>query len=249
MAVERLGATAASPPRVSVLLTIRDCAGLVRGALRSVALSDFPDVEAIVVDDGSSDGSSNAVRAACAELPWLPVRLVRLSPGGLPAVARNAALAHAAADLLLVLAAGDTLAARGLNRLTEALDDRPHAAFAYGIRQAVDVTGPIGLTSWLHWDPGRLRRGNFVGSMALVRRRALERVGGYPNDPALAGWEDFAVWVALARAGYDAVRLPDIVGSHRVGSDAPIALAGRGGQDVWTTLLSRDLESTSARSA
>lgn len=238
--VEELGPEPAITPRVSVLLTVHNYADVVGDALRSVALSDCDDIEVVAVDDGSTDESAEAIRTACAELPWLPVRLVhRARCSGLPAVARNVALSHARADLLFVLDADNTVFRHGLDRLMQALDDRPDAAFAYGILQTVSIDGPIGLASWLDWDPSRLKFGNYVDAMALIRRSALEAAGGYPTDIALAGWEDFALWIALADAGLDGIRVPDFVGSYHVSPHSMLALTDVDHSAAWATLLRR----------
>lgn len=238
--VERLGPPGTSVPRVSVLLTVHDYADLVGDALRSIALSDFDDVEVVAVDDGSTDGSAEAVRAACSELPWLSVRLVRRNRNsGLPAIARNVALAHARADLVFVLDADNAVFPQGLGRLTQALDDEPGAAFSYGILQTFDVRGPVGLRSWMDWSPDRLKYGNYVDAMATIRRSALDAVGGYPTDAALVGWEDFALWVALADANLGGVRVPELVGRYRVSPHSMIALADIDHSEAWATLLRR----------
>jgi hypothetical protein len=236
--VEQLGPELANP-RVSVLLTVHDYADLVGDALRSVALSELRDVEVVAVDDASSDDSVDAIRRASGEHPWLSVRLVRRGRNhGLPA-ARNLAAAHARADLLFVLDADNAVLPLGLGKLAHALDDDPGAAFAYGIIEAFDASGPCGMMSWRDWDPARLRHGSFVDAMAMVRRAALEQVGGYPTDASLAGWEDFAVWVAMADAGLRGIRVPDFVARYRTSPHSMITLTDVDHSAAWATLLRR----------
>ena len=133
----------------------------------------------------------------------------------------------------------NTVYPHGLGRLTQALDEDPAASFAYGILQTFDTLGPVGLASWLDWSPERLRYGNYIDAMAVVRRSALEAIGGYPPDAALAGWEDFAVWIALADAGLRGVRVPEIVGRYRVSPHSMIALTDIDHSAAWATLLRR----------
>jgi hypothetical protein len=226
-------------PRVSVLLTVHNYADFVGDAIRSVALSSLGEVEVVAVDDASSDGSVAAVEAACRELPWLPLTHVRLSRNrGLPA-ARNLAAAHAKADRLFILDADNEVMSAGLERLAAALDANPEAAFAYGIIQSFDVNGPVDLMNWLPWDPERLRQGNYIDAMAMLRRSALEAVGGYATDPALYGWEDFALWLAFVDAGYDGVHVPDFVGRYRKSPHSMIALANVDSTAAWGALLRR----------
>lgn len=235
--VEELGPGLESP-RISVLLTVYNHAKLVGDAVRSVALGDERDVEVVAVDDGSTDGSGDAVRAACAEAPWLTARLVRCSSNsGLPAVARNLAAEHARGDLFFVLDADNLVMPQGLTKLLVALDRDPHAAFAYGILQRFNVEGAQALESWLDWDPKRLRHGNFVDAMALIRRPAWEAVGGHPTQRTLVGWEDFAFWVAMADTGLRGVRVPDFVGRYRVSQHSTVSLANIDHSEAWSAMV------------
>jgi hypothetical protein len=237
--VENLG-PGIENPRISVLLTVYNHAELVGDAIRSVAHGDLREVEVVAVDDASVDGSAAAVRAACAEVPWLTVKLVRRSlNSGLPAVARNVALEHARADLLFVLDADNTVLPQGLSKLSAALESDPGAAFAYGIIEKFDGTGPVGLESWLDWDPERLRFGNYIDAMAMIRREAMEAVGAYPTDQSLAGWEDYALWLAMAESGRRPARIPDFVGRYRVSQHSMLSTTGIDHSRAWTTLLRR----------
>jgi hypothetical protein len=234
--IEQLG-PARSKPRVSVVLTIYNYGDHVAEALRSVALSTLTDVEVIAVDDASTDDSVAAVRAVCEELPWLSVKLVRRQKnGGLPA-ARNLAVSHARADLVFILDADNEVMPQGLELLDSALAQNPEAAFAYGIIETFGETGPIGLMSWADWDPARLRRGNYIDAMAMIRRSALEAVGGYPTEEALYGWEDFSVWLAMVSKGMDGFRVPQFVGRYRVAPHSMISLANIDSSAAWATLL------------
>jgi hypothetical protein len=225
-------------PRVSVLLTVYNYAGYVGEALRSVALSDLDEIEVVVVDDASSDDSVEAIRRACEEMPWLSVRLVRRRSNRGLSAARNLAAEHAKADLLFVLDADNKVLPSGLRKLADALDENPDAAFAYGIIETFDVNGPSGLISWLDWSPARLRYGNYIDAMAMVRASALEEVGGYSTDAAFStGWEDFALWVAMADHGLRGVRVPDFVGRYRINPHSMLSITDIDNSAIWAALL------------
>lgn len=226
-------------PRVSVVLTVHNYADYVGGAIHSVALSSLREVEVIAVDDASSDDSVAAVEAACQEHPWLRLTHVRLSRNrGLPA-ARNLGMEHARSDLIFILDADNEVAPTGLERLVEALATEPQAAFAYGIIETMNAAGPADLMSWLPWDPMRLRQGNYIDAMALLRRSALEAVGGYATDPAIYGWEDFALWLALAEKGLTGVHVPDFVARYRKSPHSMIAVTNIDSTAAWGALLRR----------
>jgi Glycosyl transferase family 2/Glycosyl transferases group 1 len=227
-------------PDVSVLLTVYNYADYVLHALQSVALSDMDNIEVIAVDDASTDHSVEAVRVACAELPWLSLRLVRRAQNRGLSAARNLGAMHAKSDLLFILDADNMVLPSGLGKLAGALADHPEAAFAYGIIEAFDVDGPSGLLSWLEWDPERLRYGNYIDAMAMIRQSALQETGGYSTDTALSmGWEDFALWVAMADHGLAGVRVPDFVGRYRVNPHSMLSLTDIDNSAVWAALLRR----------
>ena len=226
-------------PRITVLLTVYNHAELAPVALRSVAASEFDGaIEVIAVDDGSVDGSVEALRRTWTDFPWLSGKLVRRSVnGGLPASSRNLAFQYAAGDLLFILDADNSVLPQGFAKLTAALDANQEAAFSYGIIEKFDGSGPLGIESWLEWDADRLRYGNYIDAMALIRREQFEQVGGYPTEHSLAGWEDYALWTAMAESGRHGVRVPDFVGRYRVSQDSMLSIAGIDHSTAWTTLL------------
>jgi hypothetical protein len=235
--IERYGPHCENP-RVSVLLTLYNYADYVGDALHSVGLSELDEIEVVVVDDASTDDSVNAVRVACEQLAWLPVTLVRRAKNGGLSAARNLAASHAKSDLLFMLDADNLVLPRGLGLLASALEENPDAAFAYGIIQTFGVNRPGDLISWPDWDPARLRYGNYIDAMAMIRRSALESVGGYSTDGVLSmGWEDFALWVALAHHGMSGLRVPDFVGRYRVNPHSMLSLTDIDNSAVWAALL------------
>jgi len=89
-------------PRVSVIVPLYNKAAFVRRALDSVASQTFADFEAIVVDDGSTDGGARVV----AEYADARSRLVTQRNAG-PGAARNRGIEEAAGEFLAFLDADD----------------------------------------------------------------------------------------------------------------------------------------------
>jgi glycosyltransferase involved in cell wall biosynthesis len=236
--VEQLGPKDRSP-RVSVVVTVYNYADVVGAAIDSVAASDFPDYEIVIVDDASSDGSNEAIRAALDQAPWVSAKLITRPYNEGLARARNLGAEVADGDLLFILDADNAIYPHALGRLAQALDEAPEASFAYGIIEQFTVNGPTGLISYLGWDPLRLRYGNFVDAMAMVRRSAVLEVGGYVTDPRLYGWEDFALWCSFADRGWFGIRIPEIVARYRVGLHSMISVTNIDATAAWGLLLDR----------
>ncbi|MFG2604084.1 glycosyltransferase [Streptomyces sp. NPDC048514] len=64
-------------PKVSFLLAVKDEAGNVEACVRSMAASDYPDLQVVVVDDGSTDGTGAILDALAEELGVTVIRLDR----------------------------------------------------------------------------------------------------------------------------------------------------------------------------
>jgi len=237
--VERLGASRGIAPRVSVVITVYNYAAALGGAINSVALSDFRDYELVIVDDASTDGSDKAIRTALARVPWVTATVVTRPYNQGLAKARNLGSEIADGELLFMLDADNTVYPHALGRLVRAMDDSPAAAFGYGIIEQFGVHGSTSLMSYLKWDANRLRYGNFLDAMAMIRRAALREIGGYTLDTRLYGWEDFALWCAFADRGWHGVQVPEIVARYRQALHSMISVTNIDASAAWSVLLDR----------
>jgi len=225
-------------PAVSVVFVAgRDPAGAV-AAVESVAASDLDQIELIVVTDTGEGGSASAIDQALSRCPWLTAAVNRAQEPLGTAAARNLGVAEAGGDLVFLLDAGTVLYPHALGRLLEALERNPQARFAYGLAEELDRSGSHDLSSWIAWDPPRLRYGDYIHTSALIRRDAIETVGGYPSEESLAGWEAFALWCAFADRGWSGVRVPEIL-TRRRGADTDGPRAPADSDQAWLALANR----------
>jgi hypothetical protein len=212
------------PPTVSVITAVYDHAEHVAVALETVERGSFRDFELVVVDDGSGDGSGDAVREWMRDHDETAGMLLRHPANrGLPAT-RNTAIEHARGEYLLFLDADNELFPNCLDRLVEALESDPGAAFAYGILQKFDADGPKGLLGVPGWDPRRLRVTNYIDALALVRRSVIDELGSFDTDVRLYGWEDYDLWCRIAESGGHAGHVKEIVARYRVSDESMISL-------------------------
>jgi hypothetical protein len=228
----------ATAPHVSVVLTLYDYEHVIGDCIESVARSDHDSCELVLVDDHSTDGSLAAAHAALERTPWLAAKVVARGANGGLSTARNVGLEHCRGDLVFILDADNTIYPNALRRLSEALDADPEATFAYGIVEQFDHLGPRSLTSWRAWSQARFAYGNYIDAMALIRRDALLAAGGYTTDPRFAlGWEDYALWCALAERGHRGVLVPEIVARYRVGLKSMLTVTNIDSTDMYAALV------------
>ncbi len=108
---------AAPLPKVSVIVPAFNAAQFIERALASALEQEGVDVEIIVVDDGSTDGTGDLVERLSKADPR--IRLLRLDRNKGPSVARNTALDAAEGEWIAILDADDAYCAGRLRRLVE----------------------------------------------------------------------------------------------------------------------------------
>jgi hypothetical protein len=202
-------------PRVSVLLTVHDYGREVVEALQTVAASSFADLEVLIIDDASKDASKAAAASFLDDHPWLPAMLLYRSVNRGLALSRNALLERARGEYVFILDADNGIYPPAIEHLVAALDADAQATFAYTMIAVYHDGQPFMLLSSLPWDPERLRDGNYIDAMALIRRRDLLELGGYTTDPRLTGWEDFHLWCQCAESGRHGVLIPQVLAWYR----------------------------------
>ncbi len=226
-------------PRVSVVVTVHDYEREVIDALTSVADSRFAELEVLIVDDGSSDDSAQAVTDFLTANPWLPGLLVRHPVNLGLAASRSAAVTRGRGEYVFMLDADNGVYPSALGRLVAALDEDPEASFAYAMIAVLEDGRPVSLLSSLPWEPAHLRSGNYIDAMALIRREELLELGGYTTEPRLTGWEDFHLWCSCAKAGRRGLLVPQVLAWYRRHRHSMLADTERSTVAAWSIMRAR----------
>jgi glycosyltransferase involved in cell wall biosynthesis len=205
-------------PAVSVVIPAYNAASFIGGTLECVAAQTFKDLEAVVVDDGSTDGTAAAARAAFARLGLRGS--VHEQENKKIAGARNAAIARSSAPLVAFLDADDSWRPEKLERVLAVFAEDPAVDLVCHdetvsrdgkvVREARYGRALDGLYERLLFE------GNAVSTSATVVRRAkLEQVGGFRENPAFDTVEDYDLWMRLAKVARFRF-LHEILGDYRL---------------------------------
>ena len=199
-------------PLVSIVTPSFNQAEFLEETIRSVLDQAYANVEYLVVDGGSTDGSVEIIRRYAERLAWWTSE-----PDRGQAHALNKGFAQARGEYVGWICSDDTLLPGALSRLVDALESDRTLALAYGDALYTDehsvhkeraLSGP--------WDPARMVGEAQVRNQqpaTLYRRSACDAVG--PLDERAWYFLDFEFTVRLAGEG-GGVHLPEPLATYRI---------------------------------
>jgi glycosyltransferase involved in cell wall biosynthesis len=184
-------------PMVSVVLPTFNRCRLVEAAVRNVLSQDYANLELIVVNDGSSDGTKELLVGLKHEINDSRLQVIHKPNGGLPE-ALNSGFAHATGKYFTWTSDDNAYRPGAISAMVRELELDQEAVMVFanyreirddGTPGNVKITGPA----------SDLNRRNTIGACFLYRREAARQVGEYDAKLELA--EDFDYWVRLAKVG------------------------------------------------
>jgi peptidoglycan-N-acetylglucosamine deacetylase len=190
---------------VSVLIPAFNEAGVIETSVRRVLASERVNIEVIVIDDGSKDGTGDVVERAYGSEPR--VRLLRLENGG-KARALNHGLALARGEIVIALDADTQFEPNTIARLARWFADPKLGAVAGNAKVGNRVNLVTRWQALEYITAQNLERRALAklkaitvvpGAVGAWRAETLRSIGGYPAD-TLA--EDQDLTISIQRAGW-----------------------------------------------
>jgi glycosyltransferase involved in cell wall biosynthesis len=213
-----------SPPKISVVIAAYNHAPFVRQAIESALTQSGPELEVVVTDDGSRDGTVDAIRAIADPR----VRLNALPQNQGACIAFGDAVRRARGEYVAVLNSDDFFLPGKLERQSAFLDAHPEIGAVFGLPGFVDergqpFTNPSHSFARLFTAENRPRREwlkqLFFGRNCLchptilIRKACYDRVGLL--DPLMMQLPDWDLWVRLC-AEYEIHVLPEKLTAFRI---------------------------------
>ena len=195
-----------SDPSLSVVIPVYNAARYLGEAIESVLRERQDGLELIVVDDGSTDGSTDVAR----RYPGVRCHVqARAGPGG----ARNTGIGVARADILAFIDADDRWIEGKLERQLRVLRESPQTEAVFGeVACFVSPDLPPELAARVQLPPAPIA-GPHVGTM-VIRREAFARVGLFQTGRRVG---EFVEWYARAiHVALVTVMLPEILLERRI---------------------------------
>ncbi len=219
--------SAQGQPLVTVILLARDHGACIDRCIESVLGQQMGDLELIILDDHSCDGSADRARAYLTD-PRVRLIVNECREGEYESTAK--AYASGTGRYLSLLPAQDFFTPGHLKALTDALEAHPECDLAYSDYYLVDddarVLGVANHPGHAHasYDGGRnesadlLAYGNYIPRpTALIRRDALATLPMPAPEAAAAGDWDLLIRLASRNSNFCFIKTPSV--GRRIGGD------------------------------
>jgi glycosyltransferase involved in cell wall biosynthesis len=197
-------------PRISVIVPVHDGERFLRQSVDSIRAQRVSELELIIVDDGSTDGTSDLI----AELA--PDIAIRLPENSGPATARNAGVAAATGEWLAFLDSDDLWTNASLAVRSVLLAQTPNIDIVIGATTPIVDDGTV-LPPNVNVPDGDQSGGRVmlflnVGA-TLVRREAFESIGSF--DESMRFGEDIDWYLRAREQQFSTAYLDDVVLLYR----------------------------------
>ncbi len=209
-------------PLITVIIPTFNRVAYLKTALTSVFDQTMSNWEALVIDDGSTDGTGEYVSGLNDDR----VKLFTMDHCGVPAQVRNVGIVNARGRYIAFLDSDDMWAPNKLERQTSLLAERKTALWSYTHFTRIDGQGKQlsdkAIKKWQPYSGAILHELITIDAIiamptVMVATQLLTQAG--PFDPELVYCEDYDLWFRLAVKG-EALAIPERLSFVRVSPDS-----------------------------
>ena len=201
-------------PLVSVILPAYNCEKYIREAVESVLRQSFENFELILMDEGSTDDTQQILR----QFTDARIRLITQQNQGLAATL-NHGIRLSQGCYIARQDADDIALSERFSRQVSFLESQPNCAL---VGSWAEIWQGNSRTTRIHLHPAdnatlhyELMFDNpFVHSSVMIRKSALEHLGGYSTDAGRQPPEDYELWSRIARK-YEVANIPEVLQIYR----------------------------------
>lgn len=198
-------------PKISVVTPSFNQASFLEETILSVLSQGYPNLEYIVVDGGSADGSADIIRKYADRISyWVS------EPDAGQSDALCKGFSRATGEVFCWLNSDDTLRKGTLEKVGEYFRCHPKVDLVYGNVEIVNASGEKMYTSYPVLDIHVLIYENpFIPQQSMFWRRHLyDRVGGV--NPKFRFAMDFDLTVRFLLAGVRVAKIPEVLANFRI---------------------------------
>lgn len=196
-------------PLVSIIIPAYNMEAFLSETLDSILTSHYKNIEIIVMDDGSKDGTLSIAYEYAKKDKRI---IVHQQKNAGACVARNNAINLAKGELILPVDADNTITPEFIGKAVEVFMTNPEVKV---VCSRADFFGDrSGEWKLPDFNIKLLARKNMMDTCAMYRKTEWERIGGYCTE--IIAREDWAFWTAMLKDGGKVVKLPQIGFHYRI---------------------------------
>jgi glycosyltransferase involved in cell wall biosynthesis len=182
------------PARVSIITPSYNQASYLEQTLQSVLDQGYPELEYLVADGASNDGSVEIIRRYADRLAWW---VTEKDSGQGEAI--NKGFSRASGEVVAWINSDDTYLPGAIAAAVQALESHPEVGLVYGDVVSVDGAGqPINVMTYAQWGLAELARFNIIGQSSVFLRRSVLQQAGL-LDTSYHMLLDHHLWLRVAR--------------------------------------------------
>lgn len=195
--------------KVSVIMPCYNDGAYIEDAVASVKAQTYPEIELIIIDDGSDEPRTRAILEKLESSGTTLLHTDRQRPAG----ARNAGIAAAAGEYILPLDADDLIEPSYIEKAVRVLDENGDIGVVYCHADLFgEQSGPWKLPEY---SLEEMLLDNVVFVTAMFRREDWRRVGGYRTTME-HGMEDYDFWLSILELDRQICQLPEVLFHYRI---------------------------------
>ncbi len=180
-------------PLVSIITPSYNQGAFIRETIDSIRAQDYPNIEYIVIDGGSTDSTLEVLKSYGSKLRWISEK----DQGQSDAI--NKGFTMASGEIFAWLNSDDTYLPGAITKIVKAFESQPETGVVYGKTHYTDHTGKvIGQYPTARFDLKGLASTNSICQPStFFKRSAWERANGL--DLSLVFTMDYDLWIRFAK--------------------------------------------------
>jgi glycosyltransferase involved in cell wall biosynthesis len=187
---------------ISIIIPVYNHAHTLRAVFASILSQTVKDIEIIVINDGSTDDFSGAMKNILLNSIYknLKIKVIEQENGGAP-VARNRGFRESSGEYVIFWDADTIADSNMLQKMLQALQNNPTVSYAYsGFKFGWKIFKSQ------KFDKEKLKQVNYIDVTSLLRRM------DFPGfDESLKKFQDWDLWLNLLQKNKTGVFIPEIL--------------------------------------
>lgn len=203
--------------KVSVIVPMYNAKNTISRTVDSILAQDYKNIEILIVDDLSSDGSYEFVKEKYLR-KYENIKLHKLEQKGGASVSRNLAISLATGKYIAFLDADDTWELGKLKKQVKFMEDNEYV-FTYTNFNIINEDGELQkVSNSPHFiDYKTMLKYNMIGCLTVIYN---QEIIGKVSIPRIDKRNDYALWLTILKKGFDGYLFNEVLSNYYISSNS-----------------------------